>query len=134
MDVFYSKWTRRKQARMDVATAIFLFAYLALLLYGCCTSAWYSIIFHQHNNSAWAPALAPIKIIMGCGIVLTILQSVSEFFKAYAFAKGETIGEEIPERILLERECKVEVEEKKTESDRKSGLEFPLPESAHANA
>ena len=103
MDVFYSKWTRRKQARMDVATAIFLFAYLALLLYGCCTSAWYSIIFHQHNNSAWAPALAPIKIIMGCGIVLTILQSVSEFFKAYAFAKGETIGEEIPERILLER-------------------------------
>lgn len=39
MDVFYSKWTRRKQARMDVATAIFLFAYLALLLYGCCTSA-----------------------------------------------------------------------------------------------
>lgn len=134
MDVFYSKWTRRKQARMDVATAIFLFAYLALLLYGCCTSAWYSIIFHQHNNSAWAPALAPIKIIMGCGIVLTILQSVSEFFKAYAFAKGETIGEEIPERILLERECNVEVEEKKTESDRKSGLEFPLPESAHANA
>jgi len=59
---------------------------------------------------------------MGCGIVLTILQSVSEFFKAYAFAKGETIGEEIPERILLERECNVEVEEKKTESDRQAGF------------
>ena len=135
MDVFYSKWTRKKQARMDVATTIFLFAYLALLLYGCCTSAWYSIVFHQHNNSAWAPALAPIKIIMGCGIVLTILQAFSEFFKALAFAKGEVIGDEIPERIILERECSVEVEPKAADTKKEpAGIDFPLPESAHANA
>ena len=87
---------------MDVATSVFLIVYLGLLFYGCVCSTWYSIEFDQHNNSAWAPALAPIKIIMGIGIFLTLLQAVSEFFKAVARSRGLLLGEEVPERLIVE--------------------------------
>ncbi len=102
MDVFYGRWKWRKQAGMDVITSVFLVAYLALLFYGCVSSTWYSIEFDQHNNSAWAPALAPIKIIMGIGIFLTLLQAFSEFFKALARSRGLLLGEEVPERLIVE--------------------------------
>lgn len=102
MDVFYGRWKWRKQAGMDVATSVFLIFYLVMLLYGCFSSTWYSIEFDQHNNSAWAPALAPIKTIMGIGIFLTLLQAISEFFKALARSRGLLLGEEIPERLIVE--------------------------------
>ncbi len=102
MDVFYGRWKWRKQAGMDVITSVFLVAYLVLLFYGCVSSTWYSIEFDQHNNSAWAPALAPIKIIMGIGIFLTLLQAFSEFFKALARSRGLLLGEEVPERLSVE--------------------------------
>ena len=102
MDVFYGRWKWRKQAKMDVATSLFLIGYLVLLFYGCVSSTWYSIEFNQHNNSAWAPALAPVKIIMGIGIFLTLLQAFSEFFKALARSRGLLLGEEVPERLIVE--------------------------------
>lgn len=102
MDVFYGRWKWRKQAGVDVVTSFFLVVYLVLLFYGCISSTWYSIEFNQHNNSAWAPALAPIKIIMGIGIFLTLLQSISEFFKALARSRGLLLGEEVPERLIVE--------------------------------
>ena len=73
-----------------------------MLFYGCVSSTWYSIEFDQHNNSAWAPALAPVKIIMGIGIFLTLLQAFSEFFKALARSRGLLLGEEVPERLIVE--------------------------------
>lgn len=102
MDVFYGRWKWRKQAGMDVATSAFLIVYLALLFYGCVSSTMYSIEFNQHNNSAWAPPLAPVKIIMGIGIFLTLLQAFSEFFKALARSRGLLLGEEVPERLIVE--------------------------------
>ncbi|SDF03097.1 TRAP transporter small permease subunit [Desulfovibrio legallii] len=102
MDVFYGRWPWRKQARMDVFTSFFLIVYLGLLFYGCLSSTWYSIEFDQHNNSAWAPALAPIKTIMAVGIFLTLLQAFSEFFKAVARSRGLMIEENIPERLIVE--------------------------------
>ena len=102
MDVFYGRWKWRKQAAMDVATSVFLIVYLGLLFYGCISSTWYSIEFDQHNNSAWAPALAPVKIIMGIGIFFTLLQAFSEFFKAVARSRGLLLGEEVPERLIVE--------------------------------
>ncbi len=102
MDVFYGRWEWRKQASVDVVTSFFLVVYLVLLFYGCISSTWYSIEFNQHNNSAWGPSLAPIKIIMGIGIFLTLLQSISEFFKALARSRGLLLGEEVPERLIVE--------------------------------
>lgn len=102
MDVFYGRLKWRNQAKMDVFTSFFLVVYLAMLLYGGLSSTWYSIEFNQRNNTAWGPSLAPIKILMAIGIALTLLQSISEFFKAVARSRGLLLGEEIPERLIVE--------------------------------
>ncbi len=102
MDVFYGRMRWRNQARMDVFTSFFLVVYLVMLLYGGLSSTWYSIEFNQRNNTAWGPSLAPIKILMALGIALTLLQSISEFFKAVARSRGLLLGEDIPERLIVE--------------------------------
>jgi len=48
-------------------------------------------MYGQKNRSAWAPYMAPIKIIMGIGVLLMLLQSVATFFKDIAKARGEKI-------------------------------------------
>jgi TRAP-type mannitol/chloroaromatic compound transport system permease small subunit len=116
MDIIYSRWSMRKKARMDTFTFIFLLAYLSILLYGCMSSTLYSIEYNQHNNTAWAPPIAPVKIIIGIGIFLTMLQAISEFFKDLARTKNLEIGEQVPELLLLEQS-----------ENEKSGRENPLP-------
>lgn len=92
MDVLYSRWFTRKQAKVDAFTSFFLIFYLAVLLYGGISSTAYSIEYDQRNYSAWSPPLAPIKIIMVLGIVLTLLQAVACFFKDLAAARGEKLS------------------------------------------
>jgi TRAP-type mannitol/chloroaromatic compound transport system permease small subunit len=118
MDIIYSRWNIRKKARMDSFTFLFLIAYLSLLLYGCISSTAYSIEYNQHNNTAWAPPIAPVKIIIGSGIFLTILQAFSEFFKDLARTKNLEIGVEVPELKLLEQN-----------SDEKSGRAESAPKA-----
>jgi TRAP-type mannitol/chloroaromatic compound transport system permease small subunit len=120
MDLLYSRWNPRKKARMDAFTFFFLICYLGLLLYGCLSSTAYSLEYNQHNNTAWAPPIAPVKIIIGVGIFLTILQAFSEFFKDLARSKNLEIGVDIPEKTLLE------------ESARERGTEVVVPVSAPA--
>jgi TRAP-type mannitol/chloroaromatic compound transport system permease small subunit len=102
MDVLYSRWSWRKQSGVDAFTSLFLIAYLGLLLYGGISSAVYSIEFDQHNNTAWAPHMAPVKCILVLGIFLMFLQAVSEFFKSVARSRGIILGMEVPELLLIE--------------------------------
>jgi len=100
MDVLYGKWSPRRRALIDSITAFFLLFYLALLLYGGISSAAYSIEYGQKNYSAWAPPLAPIKIIMVIGIILMLLQCISRLIKDICRVKGvdmmKTFGELLP--------------------------------------
>jgi TRAP-type mannitol/chloroaromatic compound transport system permease small subunit len=91
MDLLYGKWPEKKQAKVDAITDIFLIFYLVLLLYGAYSSIEYAVIYGQKNRSAWAPYMAPIKIIMGTGVLLMLLQTIATFFKDIAKARGENI-------------------------------------------
>ncbi|MDR0882514.1 MAG: TRAP transporter small permease subunit [Candidatus Adiutrix sp.] len=102
MDVLYTRWGRRRQSGMDAFTSLFLIAYLSLLLYGGISSTIYSIEFNQHNNTAWGPPIAPLKCVLDIGILLMLLQSISEFFKAIARTKGIVLGLRIPDLRLVE--------------------------------
>ncbi|MDR2612336.1 MAG: TRAP transporter small permease subunit [Deltaproteobacteria bacterium] len=114
MDILYSRWTRRRKAGMDTFNFFFLIVYLGLLLYGCVSSTAYSIHYNQHNNTAWGPPMAPVKIIIGIGLLLTILQAFSEFFKDVARTRGIELEAAIPEKLLLEQA-----------SEEKGGIEVP---------
>lgn len=91
MDLLYSRWSARKKAIADSITIFFLLFYVVLLLYGGISSTHYSLEYGQKNYTAWAPYLAPIKIIMVIGIVLMLLQIVATFFRNLAEARGEPL-------------------------------------------
>jgi len=88
MDLLYSRFSPKNQARLDCFTAIFLVTYLIFLLIGSISSTAYAIEYDQHKFSQWNPSMIPIKVIMVIGIFLMLLQSISTFFKDLAKAKG----------------------------------------------
>jgi TRAP-type mannitol/chloroaromatic compound transport system permease small subunit len=92
MDVLYERWRPRTRAFMDSITAFFLVFYLAVMVYGGWSSSAYSLKYNQANYSAWAPPMAPIKIIMTVGIALMLLQAISIFFKDVAKFTGREIA------------------------------------------
>ena len=100
MDVLYSRWDYQKCARVDTFTSILLIAYLCFLLYGGISSTAYSIEYGQKNYSAWAPPMAPIKLIMDFGILLMLLQSISNLIKDIAKSRGLKVGRDEVEVLL----------------------------------
>jgi len=91
MDVLYDKWTPRRRAFTDSITAFCLIFYLVVLLYGGISSTEYALEYGQKNYSAWAPPMAPIKIIMTIGIFLMLLQAIAIFFKDLAAARDKNL-------------------------------------------
>ena len=91
MDLLYGRWSDKKKAKVDVITGLFLIFYMVFLLYGAYSSIEYAVIYGQKNRSAWAPYMSPIKIIMGIGVLLMLLQVIATFFKDIATARGEKI-------------------------------------------
>jgi TRAP-type mannitol/chloroaromatic compound transport system permease small subunit len=91
MDLLYGRWSEKKKARVDAITDLFLLFYMVFLLVGAYSSIEYAVIYAQRNRTAWAPYMAPIKIIMGIGVVLMMLQVIATFFKDLAKAIGGKI-------------------------------------------
>ncbi|MDI6835457.1 TRAP transporter small permease subunit [Ciceribacter thiooxidans] len=92
MDLIYGKWSPRTKAAVDVITILMLFVYLFFLLYGGVSSTAYALKFSETSYSSWSPYMAPIKIVMVVGIVLTFLQATSIFLKDLAVAIGRPIA------------------------------------------
>jgi TRAP-type mannitol/chloroaromatic compound transport system permease small subunit len=92
MDLLYSRWSDRTKAVVDAITALLLIFYLVLLLYGGYSSTHYALQYGETSYSAWAPAMAPIKIIMCIGIALMLLQAIATFFRNWAAARGEPLA------------------------------------------
>lgn len=92
MDLLYSRFSHKNQARLDCFTALFLVIYLVCLLIGAISSTMYAIEYDQHKFSQWNPSMVPIKLIMVFGIALMLLQSVSIFFKDLAKARGTELS------------------------------------------
>ena len=88
MDLFYGGWSHKTKAWVDVFTILFLIFYLGVLLYGGISSTAYSIEYNERSATAWRPYLSPIKIVICIGLVLMILQTISEFFKDIGRIRG----------------------------------------------
>jgi len=92
MDVLYERWTPKTRAFVDSITAFCLVFYLVYLVLGGVASSDYALQYGQKNYSAWAPPMAPIKIIMTVGIVLMLLQAIAIFFRDLAKVTGREIA------------------------------------------
>ena len=92
MDLLYGSWSERTQCRWDVFTSIFLISYLLVLLYGSLSSTYYAFEYFERSYSSWRPYMWPVKSIMVLGIVMMLLQSISQFFKDLAIARGKPLS------------------------------------------
>ena len=92
MDLLYERWSDKTKARVDALTILLLIFYLVFLLYGGISSTSYALQYGEESYSAWAPRMAPIKIVMCFGIVLMLLQVIATFFKNLASARGEPLS------------------------------------------
>ena len=92
MDLLYGEWTDRRKAEVDAITVLFLIVYLVFLLWGGWDSLMYSFQYGgERSPTAWRPYLWPIKTIMVVGILLMLLQAVSELFKDILRLKGVAV-------------------------------------------
>jgi len=94
MDLLYGRWSARRQALTDVFTGLLLIFYMVFLLTGGISSSKYALKYGQVNYSAWAPPLAPIKLIMTFGILMMLLQIIVTFFRDLAKASGKDLTAE----------------------------------------
>jgi TRAP-type mannitol/chloroaromatic compound transport system permease small subunit len=92
MDLLYGRWTSRTKNRWDTATSLVMIAYLVLLLYGSFSSTYYAIEYGERSYSIWRPYMWPIKVVMTVGIILMLLQAISQFFKDLAAARGISLS------------------------------------------
>ena len=88
MDLLYSTWSPRTKALVDIVTVLFLLFYLGVLLYGGINSTTYALEVGERSYSAWAPYMAPIKIVMCVGVVLMILQATAVMLRDFARVRG----------------------------------------------
>lgn len=94
MDLLYGEWSHRRKAGTDALTVLFLIAYLCVMLYGGYDSLSYSFQYGERSPTAWRPYLWPIKTIMVIGLVLMLLQSLSELAKDILRLRGDDIARE----------------------------------------
>ena len=88
MDLLYASWSPRARAAVDCFTVLFLIFYLGVLLYGGISSTAYALEYGERSYSAWAPYMAPIKIVMCLGVVLMILQALAAMLRDIAAWRG----------------------------------------------
>lgn len=91
MDLFYSNMKPKTRAVTDSITILAVIFYLCVLFWGGVSSTTYAIEYSQKNYTAWAPVLWPVKVAMTIGIFLMLLQTISQFFKDVAEARGKPI-------------------------------------------
>ena len=93
MDLLYGEWSDFRKAQVDAMTILFLIVYLIFMLWGGWESLMYSVSYGgERSSSVWRPYLWPIKTIMVLGILLMLLQAVSEFFKDLLRLQGHEMG------------------------------------------
>ena len=113
MDLLYGGWSTRRKAAVDCLTVLFLITYLAVLLYGGLESTAYSLGYWgadpvgffaglvtgseeigrlERSSTAWRPYIWPVKAIMVLGILLMLLQALSELCKDILRLRGEEVA------------------------------------------
>jgi TRAP-type mannitol/chloroaromatic compound transport system permease small subunit len=91
-DIFYEKWSPRRQGWVDAILYLFFFfpGIIFFLIAGWDEAAHSWSILEKSEASPWRPPLYPFKTVIPVTAFLLLLQGVSEFVKSlYAGIKGE---------------------------------------------
>ncbi|MEZ5653024.1 MAG: TRAP transporter small permease subunit [Burkholderiaceae bacterium] len=90
-DFLYRNWSIRNQGRVDLALyVVFFLPTMLIFLWVAGEWAWQAVDRSERGmDTAWMPLLGPIKACLPLGILLLLLQGISETFKSwYAATRG----------------------------------------------
>ena len=76
VDIFYGKFSVKKKARVDVATSLLFFLFLAVLLWQGSSMAWESMEKLETSQSIWNPHVWPVKMAVPIAGTLVLLQGL----------------------------------------------------------
>ncbi|MFO1307182.1 MAG: TRAP transporter small permease subunit [Burkholderiales bacterium] len=95
-DVYYMKWSKRTQARVDLACYLVLF-FPAMAVFGWLGWEYFWKSFQQNERivtSPWLPIVWPFKFTMPLAAALLVLQGVAECIRCWGRAFGRGGGDE----------------------------------------
>jgi len=93
-DIFYERWSPRRQGWVDASSYLFLFfpGMIFFLLAGWDSALHSWSIREVSEASPWRPPIYPFKMVVPVTALLLLVQGVSEFLKsAYAALRGERL-------------------------------------------
>lgn len=76
VDIFYGKFPRKRKAKVDIATSILFFMFMAVLMYQGTDLAWDSIDKLETSQSIWNPPVWPVKLMIPVAGLLLLLQGI----------------------------------------------------------
>ena len=90
VDIVYQMFSTRTKAIIDVATSVFTFSFLGVLLWQSVIMAYQSVQYLEHSQTAFRPPIYPFKIILCIGIVMFLLQVIADVVRNLGIAvKGK---------------------------------------------
>ncbi len=82
MDIFYSRFSPRGRAVLDIITFFILtIPFLGILLWKGGEGAWRSLANLEHDSTQWGPPLYPFRIMLPLGAFLFLLQAIAKFIR-----------------------------------------------------
>ncbi|WP_333815682.1 TRAP transporter small permease subunit [Tabrizicola sp.] len=91
MDLLYGRWSPKRQAAVDCVTVFAMIIFLCVVLWGGIDSTIYAFEVGERSRTVWRPYMAPIKIVIGFGVFLMLLQSLAFLIRDIATLRGERI-------------------------------------------
>lgn len=91
-DFLYRAWPVKVQGWVDLLLyVVFFFPSMLLLLWVSSDWAWTSLVRGERSmDTAWAPLIGPVKATLPIGILLLVIQGISELLKSiYAATHGK---------------------------------------------
>ena len=89
MDILYNRLSLRGKAIIDLVTSLLFFLFICLLVWTTWKQGWSSFQMREATDSAWAPPVYPIKLVIPIGAFLVLLGGISKFITdVYTAIKG----------------------------------------------
>ncbi len=88
VDIFYGNWSRKKKARVDLATSFLFVFFMLVLIYQSADMAWESMTKLESSYSVWDPYIWPVKAAVPIAGVLLFLQGIVRMVSDVRVIKG----------------------------------------------
>ena len=81
VDILYSRFSQRRRAILDIATFIFVFFFLGVMVWKGWEMTYIAIQAGERTDSTWGPILWPIRIMIPIGALLFLAQALAKFVR-----------------------------------------------------